>query len=118
MEVSRLIRDTKLSREVKAIHDNTCQICGYRLELSTETTYAEGHHLQPLGQDHSGPDVKENIICVCPNCHVKLDFRAFRITPGMLRLKDGHTVAQRFIDYHNNQVDQRLEAAADSANRR
>jgi hypothetical protein len=103
MEVSRLIRDTKLSREVKAIHDNKCQICGYCLELSTDTTYAEGH--QPLGEEHNGPDVKENIICVCPNCHVKLDYNAFRITPRMLRLKESHNVAQHFIDYHNNQVD-------------
>jgi hypothetical protein len=102
MEVSRLVRDTRLSREVKAIHDNTCQVCGERLKLSETRSYAEGHHLRPLGKEHNGPDVKENIICVCPNCHVKLDYNVVRITPGMLKLKEGHSVKQEFIEYHNS----------------
>jgi predicted HNH restriction endonuclease len=102
IEVSRLIRDTKLSQEVKELYDRTCQLCGNRLELSPGRFYAEGHHLKPLGDPHGGPDVKENIVCVCPNCHVLLDYGATRIHPAMLQVKPGHSIGQEFIDYHND----------------
>ncbi len=101
MEVSRLIRDTKVVREVKAAHGNTCQVCSLKLELSPGRLYSEGHHLKPLGQPHSGPDVKDNILCVCPNCHTLLDFAAVKIDPKKLRTASGHSVRQEFIDYHN-----------------
>jgi hypothetical protein len=101
-EVSRIVRDTRIVREVKALHDHTCQICGLRLELSPGVFYSEAHHLKPLGKPHRGPDKKANVVCVCPNCHVKLDFHAVRIAPAKLRTETGHSVAQRFIDHHNN----------------
>lgn len=100
-EVSRLVRDTNLSRKVKLLHFHTCQVCGMRLELSLGRYYSEGHHLKPLGQRHNGPDVKDNILCVCPNCHAKLDFAAVKIDPKKLRVISGHSVRQEFIDYHN-----------------
>ena len=101
IEVSRLIRDTKLAIEVKALHNHTCQLCGKRLKLSPGRFYSEAHHLKPLGKPHNGPDRKSNIVCVYPNCHVKLDYSAVRILPGQLRLIPKHIVAQEFIDYHN-----------------
>ena len=101
-EVSRIVRDTKIVREVKALHDHTCQLCGHQLELSPGTFYSEAHHLQPLGKPHHGPDKRTNIVCVCPNCHVKLDYHAVRILHGQLKLKPGHVVGQKFIDHHNN----------------
>jgi hypothetical protein len=100
-EVSRIVRDTRIVREVKALHDHTCQLCGDRLELSPGTFYSEAHHLKSLGKPHNGPDIKSNIVCVCPNCHVKLDYHAVRILPGQLKLKPGHAVSQKFIDHHN-----------------
>ena len=99
-EVSRIVRDTKIVREVKALHNHTCQLCGDRLELSPGTFYSEAHHLKPLGKPHAGPDKKANLVCVCPNCHVKLDYHAVRILPG--QLKPGHVVNQEYIDHHND----------------
>ncbi len=64
--VRRIIRDTKTARLVKAMRENKCQICGKALYLDDERSYAESHHIQPLGAPHNGPDVAENILCVCP----------------------------------------------------
>ena len=100
-EISRIVRDTKIVREVKALHDHTCQLCGLRLELSPGIFYSEAHHLKPLGKPHAGTDKIWNVVCVCPNCHVKLDYHAARILPGQLKLKPGHVVSQKSIDHHN-----------------
>lgn len=100
-EVSRLVRDSALVREVKAAHGNTCQLCGLTLELAPGRLYSEGHHLKPLGRPHNGPDVKDNLLCVCPNCHVKLDFAAVRIDPAKVRAVPGHSIRREFIEYHN-----------------
>lgn len=67
--VSRVIRDSKLSNRVKALHGHECQICGYALILADGSRYAEGHHVQPLGTPHDGADVLGNILCLCPNHH-------------------------------------------------
>ncbi|MBI1178717.1 hypothetical protein GC207_14890 [bacterium] len=100
-EISRIVRDTKIVREIKALHNHTCQLCGLRLELSPGTFYSEGHHLMPLGKPHNGPDKKSNIVCVCPTCHVKLDYRTVKIQTKQLRVLSGHKIAQRFINHHN-----------------
>ncbi|RYD89469.1 MAG: hypothetical protein EOP50_17480 [Sphingobacteriales bacterium] len=99
--VSRIVRDTKTARAIKALHSHTCQLCGMRLELSPGVFYSEAHHLKPLGRPHNGPDTKANLICVCPNCHVKLDFHSISINAGQLKEKIGHSISQVYIDHHN-----------------
>lgn len=101
IEVSRIVRDTKIAKKVKSAHEHRCQICAGRLELAPGRFYSEGHHLKPLGAPHNGPDVEENILCVCPTCHVKLDFNAVQVDVAKLRRADGHEVGQEFIAYHN-----------------
>jgi hypothetical protein len=98
--ISRILRDTQLSNRVKALHKYECQICGYTLELPDRSRYAEGHHLQPLGAPHDGPDVLGNIICLCPNHHAACDLAAIELGQE-LRSAVGHVVDQRYIDYHN-----------------
>ena len=43
--ITRIVRSTVVGERVKRLHDFTC----------------------------NGPDVLENILCLCPNCHVLLD---------------------------------------------
>ncbi|MBT6251913.1 MAG: hypothetical protein HOI84_01280, partial [Flavobacteriaceae bacterium] len=43
---------------------------------------AIGAHIKPLGRPHSGPDVKENLLCLCPNHHDQFDALAFSIEPS------------------------------------
>jgi|SRR5581483_7982162 len=97
----RILRDTQLARRIKLLHKNTCQICGCAILLPKGQTYAEAHHIKPLGKPHNGPDVAENIICVCPNHHVELDYGAIRLDQTKLRIQPGHRIGDEYIDYHN-----------------
>lgn len=83
----RIIRDTKIVRELKEKYDNRCQICGEKIVLSNGKGYSEGHHIQPLGYEHQGPDIKSNIIIVCPNHHVEFDYGIIAIDPSTYLIK-------------------------------
>ena len=97
----RILRDTDLARRVKAMHNGCCQICGATIKLRDGTNYAEAHHIQPLGQPHNGPDMISNIICVCPNHHAELDYQVIPLDLAALKKVQGHSIAPRFVDYHN-----------------
>lgn len=71
--VSRRIRDTALSREVKKIYQHHCQICDETIAGADGRTYSEGAHLKPLGRPHIGRDSLDNLLCLCPNHHAQLD---------------------------------------------
>ncbi|MEV8225210.1 YDG/SRA domain-containing protein [Streptomyces sp. NPDC079167] len=79
--INRIIRDTAVSRRVKRLHDYTCQICGLAISVGRNgEKYAEGAHMQALGGPDGGPDVDGNVLCLCPNCHIRLDRGALYIT--------------------------------------
>jgi predicted restriction endonuclease len=102
--VSRILRDTGLSNRVKVLHNYECQICGYTLLLADGSRYAEGHHVQPLGSPHNGPDVLGNIVCLCPNHHAACDLGAIALVADELQHATGHYVERSYIDYHNTVV--------------
>ena len=99
--VQRIIRDTGLARVVKELHQFRCQICGQRIALPQGGYYAEAHHIHPLGAPHDGPDVVENIMCVCPNHHAELDYLSIPIKFSELRLVSSHHVDHVYVDHHN-----------------
>jgi hypothetical protein len=98
-ETYRILRDTALAREVKESNKYQCHICGQILKLSDERPYAEAHHIKPLGSPHDGPDVRENILCVCPNHHVLLDYGAIKLAGAQLT-----GIAGEYIEYHNKNI--------------
>jgi putative restriction endonuclease len=106
--VQRIVRDTKIAKRVKQLHNYQCQVCGIALETSAGL-YAEAAHIKPLGQPHNGPDVESNILCLCPNHHVLFDNGGFTIAndfsfieiEGELRVVSRHTVDLAFIQYHH-----------------
>ena len=55
---NRIIRDTRLSRKMKAEYGDRCQVCGQVQRVSRDRNYSEAHHLRPLGKPHDGPDVR------------------------------------------------------------
>ncbi|MFE9454901.1 YDG/SRA domain-containing protein [Streptomyces sp. NPDC006739] len=79
VQVQRLVRDDAVIRNVKRLHDGECQVCGLQLLGPDGKPYSEGAHIRPLGKPHRGPDVEPNVICLCPNCHVRLDIGAIVI---------------------------------------
>src|SRR5512132_1034178 len=70
--VQRLVRNTAVTQWVKQLYDYTCQVCGLQLETPSGP-YAEGAHLRPVARPHNGPDAVENVLCLCPNDHARLD---------------------------------------------
>ncbi|MER7014037.1 YDG/SRA domain-containing protein [Saccharopolyspora sp. NPDC000359] len=107
----RIVRSTRVAEGVKKIHDYRCQICTVRLEIGTYA-YAEGAHIKPLGTPHNGPDVPENILCLCANCHVLFDKGAILIADDLtvfraggeaqLRVDDSHWIDVRYLAYHRS----------------
>ena len=104
---SRVIRDTRLSRELKRLYKFKCQVCGVGL-MGPGGPYAEAAHIRPLGRPHNGPDQYENLICLCPNHHYLFDVGAFGIQPdlrlvgidGFLKLHPKHRLDIDHLDYH------------------
>lgn len=99
--ITRIVRDTQLVYRLKDLYKDTCQICRTRLELSTGRGYSEGHHMQPLGAPHNGPDKEENIIIVCPNCHALLDRCSLPLRRAQLIVHSQHALGDIYIEYHN-----------------
>lgn len=104
IETYRVLRDTELARKIKALHKNICQLCGQTVTLKGGATYAEAHHIKPLGSPHNGPDVAENIVVLCPNHHVMLDYGAIPLESKNLRSIQGHVIGSAYIAYHNEHV--------------
>ncbi|WP_310447830.1 HNH endonuclease [Thiobacillus sp.] len=101
-EIYRILRDTALARKIKLLHKNKCQLCGSSILLVNGETYAEAHHIKPLGRPHNGPDIAENIIVLCPNHHVQLDFGAMKLSREQIHSIHGHHIGAQFIEYHNS----------------
>ncbi|MGW1130876.1 HNH endonuclease [Streptomyces griseoluteus] len=84
-------RDSQVRRQVKAWYDNTCQFCGTKIEFPTRPfSYSEAAHIQALGAPHNGPDRVENVLCLCPNCHIRFDMGG-RFLTDELRIIDSAT---------------------------
>jgi putative restriction endonuclease len=105
--VSRIIRDTAVTRRVKRLYDFCCQVCGIQL-ITPPGPYAEAAHIRPLGRPHDGPDVLENVLCLCPNHHVQFDRWQFALTDdlalvgieGRLRVQPRHVIGIEYVRYH------------------
>lgn len=79
-EITRTIRDTSMTKQLKVIYKYRCQICDQAILLHN-ALYVEAHHLRPLGRDHKGSDDMGNILIVCPNHHAEFDYCAIAINP-------------------------------------
>ncbi|WP_254523975.1 HNH endonuclease [Natrinema caseinilyticum] len=115
--ISRIIRSTSIMKTLKEEYDYQCQVCGDRRQRSDDEYYAEGHHLHPLGED--GPDIRENILILCPNCHVDFDYGMMTVDPKTLTVthsyddaidssklttQETHTISQSYLEYHHQNI--------------
>jgi hypothetical protein len=114
------LRDTLLAIEIKRRYAFICQVCRQPVVLSAMMRYAEGHHLQPLGHPHLGPDVPGNIVVLCPNHHVMFDRGALTVVPDTMAVRhvvDGildselrlyveewHPIDPTFLRYHHERI--------------
>jgi hypothetical protein len=102
--IYRVLRDTVLSRRLKKAHNYECQICGLSIMLGDGSLYIEAHHIKPLGKPHNGPDIEGNIICLCPNHHVQLDYGAIALDKALIRTIPRHAIGDEFLSYHNANI--------------
>ena len=110
--VSRIKRDVSLSENIKEIYRYKCQVCNVYLK-TPYGAIAIGAHIKGLGKPHNGPDVIENMICLCPNHHEQFDDHGFYIDSETSEIKglegyDGkkitlnkkHNIEKSFLKYH------------------
>lgn len=110
--VNRVNRRARVVRNVKAWHQNRCQVCGLAVELPNGTA-SEVAHIQGLGIPHNGPDIEENALCLCPNDHLRFDYGALYLTDdlkivdsvrgivqGQLRTHQKHKIGIHYIRQH------------------
>lgn len=99
-EIESILRNKKLVEKIKKLYDNTCQICENQIRIGENKYYSEVHHIIALGNPHNGPDTISNMICVCPNCHVILDFKFISLDIRAFK-QIKHKISMKSIKYHN-----------------
>lgn len=111
---NRIDRDRDLAQWVKRTHKHACQICGEMISTMVGP-YAEAAHIKPLGSPHNGPDTRENLLCLCPNCHVRFDRHAIYVDHigevrssntdaplGRLRKAQDHHLSEAMLAYQRS----------------
>ena len=83
---SSIQRSADVSRWVKQVYNDTCQVCGTRLQIPGKGA-SDAAHIRGLGSPHNGPDIIENILCLCPNHHRTFDSGAWALTDDF-KVKD------------------------------
>jgi hypothetical protein len=114
--ISRIVRNTKKSQNVKNLYSHSCQVCGIQLNTSNGP-YAEGAHVIPLGRPHNGPDEESNILCLCPNHHVLLDSLSFSVSEngeligfdGNLTINSNHKISKASLVWHQKMYNKALK---------
>lgn len=112
--ISRLVRDTILSRKLKIHYNYECQVCNQRLQ-SSYGFISEAHHIRPYNKSHKGDDSWGNMIVLCPNCHAQFDELYFAIEPQdrilycidenhpfngkKFTTKEGHELQRAYLEY-------------------
>ncbi len=105
-----IVRSPEVAQFVKGVHKDTCQMCDVRLVVKGRG-FSQGAHIRALGGVQSGPDITENVLCLCPNCHTLFDMGAILVEAdrsltyngekiGNLRLDNRHEVGDEFLEYH------------------
>jgi len=116
-------RNAAIAEWVKKMHNDTCQLCGAQLITPGGPT-SDAAHIKPLGEPHAGPDIVENVMCLCPNHHRLFDRGAWVVLDGFIARNnmDGteigplHVIAEHAMDpqyfaYHREQIANQPESS-------
>ena len=113
--VNRVRRNSKLGEKVKEMYKHKCQVCNVFLKTPIGAI-SIGAHIKGLGRPHNGPDIIENMLCLCPNHHDQFDSYSFYIDSSSYKVTglDGydsktitiskkHHIGKEFLDYHHSE---------------
>jgi len=115
--IQRIVRNSTVAQLIKDWYGHECQICGQAIQVRKNEYYSEAAHIRPLGRPHQGPDVLENLLCLCPNDHVRFDNGALYLSDqlqvintltgevmGPLRVHKNHKIDLNHVAYHRTHV--------------
>ncbi|MEW1545297.1 HNH endonuclease [Streptomyces tsukubensis] len=105
-------RDRQSAALVKDVYGSICQVCSEPLE-TRGGPYSEAAHIQGLGSPHFGPDVLENLLCLCPNHHKQFDTFSIYIDENWAVCMTGsgeakweltrrHRIDTEYVAYHRD----------------
>jgi len=75
-----LVTDPKLIGWIKNIYNNKCQICLNQIVVP-QGFYSEAAHIK--AKSDGGFDNKNNILCLCPTCHIQFDMGALWLNENL-----------------------------------
>ena len=115
--IHKIVRSVKFREQIKEFYNNTCQVCNVFLKTPTDGLgISVAAHIKALGKPHNGPDIKENMLCLCPNHHAQFDSYSFYIDPENYKIVglDGfegkhitrikkHKIKAEYLEYHQKQ---------------
>lgn len=108
-DVTRAIRETAMSRELRELYGDRCQVCGYSLEVAPGLRHSEVHHVHPLHE--GGLDTPDNMVVLCPAHHAEFDYGALCVDASgravgrgggegkRLHFEPGHALAPHNVRY-------------------
>ncbi len=75
---NQYFRDPAVRAWVLELSNGNCEACGEVAPFNSDdgSAFLETHHMKRLADD--GPDVVENAVAICPNCHRRLHYSADR----------------------------------------
>lgn len=82
-------RSRKMREEVANENNYTCAICGFNFSQfygSIGECFIEVHHKNPL-KEGERKTTKDDLVCVCSNCHSMLHCKATPLSPEELKLR-------------------------------
>ena len=95
------------------MYDYKCQVCETKLDVPSGDPISIGAHIKGVGRPSNGPDVVENMLCLCPNHHAQFDRYSFYIDPVTYEIKglnlyenkklfihEKHFIDMQFLKYH------------------
>ena len=102
-------RRVDLSEKLKDLYDYKCQVCNVLLTTSS-IPIIKTTHIQPFGKPHNGPDILDNLLCLCPNHYYQFQNYGFYINPDNLKifhlknykklnLHPKHNINKKYLDY-------------------
>ncbi|MBK0868375.1 HNH endonuclease [Saccharopolyspora sp. HNM0986] len=94
--VSQVKRLAEVRKQVLKSYRFTCQACEVRLMIKDQP-YAEGAHIRAVGYPHNGPDVAENMLCLCPNCHAQFDAGAITVDDELNLSRNGEPAGKLHV---------------------
>jgi|TARA_B100000123_G_scaffold271595_1_gene251858 putative restriction endonuclease len=120
INLDSLIRKKENTARIKLIYKHTCQVCQKILHTPDGNPISIGAHIKPLGRPANGPDILENMLCLCPNHHDQFDRYSFYIDPNdysikgldsflpnKIKIDNRHKIDKSFLKFHYEEFKKR-----------